>query len=107
LVNQKEQIFIRLVTAYQVGQKNRNGKSIAVLFYHVFTSDWSSRGVKRQLSPLDSVIGICYSPKPAQSLIVTLIKPFGPGLHRHPPLLIRPPPTLAYPRSVIGYSVIL
>jgi hypothetical protein len=32
----KKQICICLVTAYQGGQKNRNGKTTAVLFYHVF-----------------------------------------------------------------------
>ena len=36
LVNQKKQICSCLVTANQGGQKNRNGKTIAVLFYHVF-----------------------------------------------------------------------
>jgi hypothetical protein len=35
LVNQKKNC-IRLVTADQGGQKNRNGKTAAVLFYHVF-----------------------------------------------------------------------
>jgi hypothetical protein len=32
----KKQICSRLVTADQGGQKNRNGKTIAVLFCHVF-----------------------------------------------------------------------
>ena len=32
----KKQICSRLVTADQGGQKNRIGKTIAVLFYHVF-----------------------------------------------------------------------
>ena len=32
----KKQICIRLVTTDQSGQKNRNGKTIVVLFYHVF-----------------------------------------------------------------------
>jgi hypothetical protein len=32
----KKQICNRLVIAHQGGQKNRNGKVIAVLFYHVF-----------------------------------------------------------------------
>jgi hypothetical protein len=31
----KKQICIRLATAYQGGQKNRNGKTSAVLFHHV------------------------------------------------------------------------
>jgi hypothetical protein len=35
LVNQKKKC-IRLVNAYQGGQKNRNGKTTTVLFYHVF-----------------------------------------------------------------------
>jgi hypothetical protein len=34
LVNLKKQICNRLVTAYQGGQKNRNGQTIAVLYYH-------------------------------------------------------------------------
>jgi hypothetical protein len=32
----KKQICSRLVTAYQGDQKNRNGKTITVFFYHVF-----------------------------------------------------------------------
>jgi hypothetical protein len=36
VVKSKKQRCSRLVTAYQGGQKNRNGKTIAVLFYHVF-----------------------------------------------------------------------
>jgi hypothetical protein len=32
----KKQICIRLMIAHQGGQKNRNGKTIAVLFYHIF-----------------------------------------------------------------------
>jgi hypothetical protein len=32
----RKQTCIPLVTADQGGQKNRNGKTIAVLFYHVF-----------------------------------------------------------------------
>jgi hypothetical protein len=36
LLNQKKQICSRLVTADQGGQKNRNGKTTMVLFYHVF-----------------------------------------------------------------------
>jgi hypothetical protein len=36
LVNQKKQISNHLLTADHGGQKNHNGKTIAVLFYHVF-----------------------------------------------------------------------
>jgi hypothetical protein len=32
LINQKKKIYIRLMTANQGGQKNRNGKTIAVPF---------------------------------------------------------------------------
>jgi hypothetical protein len=32
----KKQFCIRLVIAYHGGQKNRNGKTIEVFFYHVF-----------------------------------------------------------------------
>jgi hypothetical protein len=32
----KKQIHIHLVTTDEGGQKNRNGKTTAVLFYHVF-----------------------------------------------------------------------
>ena len=36
LVNQKKQIYSRLTSADQGGQKNRNGQTTMVLFYHVF-----------------------------------------------------------------------
>jgi hypothetical protein len=36
VVKPKKQICSRLVTANQGGQKNRNGRTTAVLFYHVF-----------------------------------------------------------------------
>jgi hypothetical protein len=36
VVKPKKQIRGRLVTADQGGQKNRNGKTTTVLFYHVF-----------------------------------------------------------------------
>ena len=36
LVDPKKQICSRLTSAYHGGQKNRNGQTTAILFYHVF-----------------------------------------------------------------------